>query len=272
MSHSFDRDLSQDITDSEKVVFVDLKEMPSLPIVDIQKPSVEKVPDNPSAQGLYNSSVAKETVSRRFNKHNVPLGQPAQPSAHKQSQNQQQRPSPSTQTPQSPPSSMEDQVKALMEGNKKIENEKYVSRYGSSAPPPKFQAQIGSPQGGNTDDFLPNFQVGNRTYLNVLANPTIAYYVELFRKFKLAWNPLPVLYRQGYYVPRGGHITVIWGFTIDQNGNLAEPVLIKGSGNGPYDNEAKRTLQVSAPFTNPPPHLLNQNGVLYVGLPFIVYN
>jgi outer membrane biosynthesis protein TonB len=238
----------------QQVVMVNLKDLPNTPqrVVDLAKPKVEKVPQNPSAQSLYNSSVDEETVSRSFSKTNAPLGQ--SPQQQKQ------------------PQTMQEKLLALKNEQAQKENQKYEDRFEEPQDNAldSLQASIGSPAGGNTDDFLPDYKVGNRTYLNTLANPNIAYYVELRRKFRFAFNPIPVLRRYPNMISRG-QIATVWGVSVNAEGQLAGLTLLRGSGLDAYDNEARRTIASSAPFSKPPADFLTTDGQLHMAWTFVVY-
>ncbi|MDO8643538.1 MAG: energy transducer TonB [bacterium] len=122
------------------------------------------------------------------------------------------------------------------------------------------------------EDFYPNYQVGERTYLNVLRYPQISYFVRLKKIFKTTWNPHPVVQRYLYSreVSRG-QIAVVIGFNVDRNGNLAKILIIHSSGFPGYDAEALRSVQDSSPFAAPPKELLDEKGELLVGFGFVYY-
>ena len=123
---------------------------------------------------------------------------------------------------------------------------------------------------GSNDDFLPSYKIGNRTYLNALANPSIFYFVELKRKFRLAFNPEPSIRYNLDKITRG-QMAVIWGVSVDAQGKLKDLILIRSSGLSDYDQEARRTISVSAPFSQPPAHLLEQDGLLNMAWTFVVH-
>src|SRR3990167_9166158 len=122
------------------------------------------------------------------------------------------------------------------------------------------------PQG----DFLPNYTIGNRTYLNTLANPNIAYFVELKRKFKLTFNPVPALRAHINEISRG-KIDVILGVSVNAQGNIADLIVIRTSGIPAYDQEGIRTVRASSPFTSPPSNLLAPDNLLHMAWTFSVY-
>ena len=222
----------------------------SLPIADINKPTNQKAPKQASAWSKYNSSVKQQTVSKSFSKSNQPQG-PGQSS--------------STQTTPPEKLSLKEQLKRLQKSHESQEKQKFAGLQ----PSQKIKSGIGVPTGGNTDDFLPHFKIGNKTYLNTLANPNISYYVELKRKFRMTFTPRRALQGRWNEVSRG-QLSCIWGVSVDQNGNLSGLRLIRGSGLPSYDYEAKRTIRASAPFSRPPSHML-KNGHLDMAWTFVVY-
>ncbi len=249
-THSFTKKTISE--DKQRVVFVNLKKQ--LPIVDIQKPKVQKRPAKPSAQSIYDSSVKEETVSPRFSKSNT--GSPPQPST----------PRPKSQQ------TMQDKLKEIVQTEKSKERKKYAQRYQENKKKniPTFNSSIGSLNPGNTDDYLPHYKVGNRTFLNTVADPRNAYYVELKKKFRFAWNPVSVLKRQMNLVSHG-QMVVVWGVSVDVNGRLAGLTLIKSSGNRAYDYEANRTIKASSPFSSPPTRLIAKDGMAHMAWTFVVY-
>lgn len=272
-------------TQKQNVVMVDLKNA-TLPqqVVDISKPAVEKIPTNATAQSLYNSSVKDETVSSHFSKNNVPLGQapqstqssPQKPPSKQNQTTQNDKAVDKTPADQPPPTNqpltLQDELKALANEQKQEQQKKYDDLFENKNPTnaQAFTTSIGSPNGGNTDDYLPDYKIGSRTFINTLANPNIGYFVELRRKFRFAFNPVPALRAHINQISRG-KISVVWGVSVDGNGNLSGLTLIRSSGLPAYDNEAKRTIATSAPFSRPPLQILSEDQQLHMAWTFVVY-
>lgn len=122
------------------------------------------------------------------------------------------------------------------------------------------------------EDFYPNFQRGNHTYLNVLRFPDVQYFVRLKRVFKTTWNPESPLRKAAFTskISRGT-IEVVLGVSVDPKGNLAEAFIFRSSGIAPYDEEALRTIRASSPFSVPPAKLLERDGLLRMSWTFTVY-
>ncbi|OGQ07007.1 MAG: hypothetical protein A3G32_07370 [Deltaproteobacteria bacterium RIFCSPLOWO2_12_FULL_40_28] len=231
----------KNISHQEKIVFIPLKK--NLPIADIEKPQKEETPSKASAEGLYNQKVEKEMVAPSSG----PQKKPSQRASQKTSP--QKAPQEKSQT--------QKQAEALI--------------FKKESPPsipgmPEQAEKPFRPQG----DFLPNYTIGNRTYLNTLANPNIAYFVELKRKFKLTFNPVPALRAHINEISRG-KIDVILGVSVNAQGNIADLIVIRTSGIPAYDQEGIRTVRASSPFTSPPSNLLAPDNLLHMAWTFSVY-
>lgn len=236
----------------EKIAtWVTLQQPPD--IVDVPKPKKEEVPDKPTAQGLYTQKVKEETVAPSI---------PQKKSTVDSRQSTAQQESKTTSEPQNVRTSAQ-KFKDLYATQSPVQGENQ-----KQAPQPNAVPDYGSPFSSN--EFLPAYKVGNTTYLNILANPQIAYYVELKQKFKLAWNPIPTLRGHVSEISKG-KIDVVIGFTILQDGTLTGLRVIQASSLPTYDYEGKRTVQVSAPFSAPPQHLLGSADRLNLAVSFVVY-
>ena len=274
MHHGFDSATKNLASQDEKknVVMIDLNpKIQSLPkrIVDIAKPDNEQVPDQASAQALYHSKVKEEKVSPHFSKQNLPLGTPPQVT-QKPKTVAAQKTSPTP--PKTKPLDLKQQLAELKKENDIKEAEKFAKLYGKNptTTAPTLKTRIGSPDGGNTDEFLPDYKVGDRTFLNTLANPHIFYFVELRQKFRFTFSPASVLRRRLNEISRG-KLEVVWGVSVDSDGNLKDLILLRGSGIADYDKEARRTITASAPFSKPPFNLLDKNCQLNMAWTFVVY-
>lgn len=274
MHHGFDAAAENLISQDEKknAVMIDLNpKIQSLPkrIVDITKPKTESVPDRASAQALYHSKVKEETVSPHFSKQNKQLGTPPQITNKSKTKKESVKQSVVHKTKTL---DLKQQLAELKKENDIKEAEKFTKLYGknSTATAPTLKTRIGSPDGGNTDEFLPDYKIGDRTFLNTLANPHILYFVELRQKFRFTFSPVSVLRGRLNEISRG-KLEVVWGVSVDSSGNLKDLILLRGSGMADYDREAKRTITASAPFSQPPFNLLDKNGQLNMAWTFVVY-
>lgn len=232
------------VQEAPQAVWIALKDS-SLPqrIADIERPKEERTPDKASAQALYNQAVTEEVVS------------PSPP-----------RPSEGQQGEGAKPQQKVESKKDL--------KEQYAMRIPKQDQKERLPGLPQATQGLGTpapmDDYFPDYKVGARTYLNTLANPHIRYFVELKQKFKLTFNPVPALSGHINEISRG-RIDVVLGVSVNSQGELAELIVIRPSGIESYDFEGRRTVRSSAPFSAPPSHLLQDDGLLHMAWTFIVY-
>lgn len=262
----------------EKVVMLNLKQptkQPSLPVAVTEKPKVQKTPKNVSAWSKYNSSVAKEQVGLGLNR------KPGAPNQNQQAGSSSQKTVPAKtpqqttqQTTQTAPSTenltMEQRLRLLKMSTQNKESQKYNERF-ATAMPTKTQFKTNLSSGNQGGDYLPNYKVGNRTYLNTLANPHISFFVELKKRFGIAFNPAPVLRRSLAQISGMGQVKTVWGLSVDRTGRVVDMKLIKSSGIQDYDYEAKRTMQSSAPYSKPPENLMGSDQLLHMAWTFVVY-
>lgn len=256
-----------------QVLMVDLKKAAPLRVADIEKPALEEIPANPSAQALYNSTVKEETVaalSKATPKSPVPAGKPQKTATKKPQRAAKTSPKTANTDPLAPPMplTLNDKLKFLQAAQDQQEKQRHNDLFAHQSQAilaPKIFAS--APAGG---DFFPDYKLGNRTYLNTLANPNTYYFVELRRKFRFAFNPLPVLRRHIDKLPKG-KIEVVWGVSLSAAGEVRELVLLRQSGLPTYDQEGRRTISSSAPFSKPPTHLLDKDGLLNMAWTFTVY-
>lgn len=233
-----------------QTVVINIAGSKALPIADLDKPAKEGTPDKASVQSLYNSKVKEETVATgRLKKTPSPKAE-SQPPIKVQPQPRENL-------------SLQDELKAL-QNEKQIQEEKSLAKFQTT---PK---SLGAQNSGPSGDFLSGFKIGNHTYLNAQANPSITYFVELKRKFELTWNPVPALRRNLSQISRG-EVRVVWGVTVDGEGELTDLLLIRGSGMTGYDAEARRTIMASAPFSRPPANIQEKDGKLYMAWTFVYY-
>lgn len=277
MHHHFDSATTRNLASQDEkknAVMIDLNpKIQNLPqrIVDIAKPENEQVPDQASAQALYNTKVKEETVSPHFSKQVKPLGstpvtQKTPPTVPKKEPPPQQ-----TLTQKTRSLDLKQELEKLKKENDAKEADQFAKLYGkTSTTSPTLKTRIGSPDGGNPDEFLPDYKIGDRTFLNTLANPHILYFVELRQKFRFTFSPASVLRGRLNEISRG-KLEVVWGVSVDSSGNLKDLILLRSSGMTDYDKEAKRTIAASAPFSKPPFNLLDKNGQLNMAWTFVVY-
>jgi TonB family protein len=285
---------------NQEVVFIRPEDIipPSqgLPIADIAKPKIEKVPKRATALSQYNSAVEEETVARRVPKKadvNVDVSEdsgrkssPAKP-AEKPKQ-QASRPTPEDDLKTEPKESAAQEgrkvslsdlelktsdFKDLMkegEGEKsKEERDKEVSRKIAALP---RESGPSGPGDRFVHDFLPNIKIGDKTYINALAHPDVQYFTRLKRIFRLRFDPREPLvrhFRSNRVIV--GQVNVSMAMEVSSTGQLTNLFVLKSSGIPDYDREALRTVRQSAPFSAPPKDIQGKDGVLRMTWNFTTY-
>lgn len=223
-------------------------------IADIAKPAVEQRPKTASFLGLYDSAVPEERVgvANRPGAAGAPrlktkIGGPTAKA----------KPAPAPQKRLASKDRIFAFNKALFD-----DRESAVERETAGS-----EERV-----GGMDDFFPDFKRGANTYLNVLRYPGIEYFVRLKRAFKIAFNPEPSLreYFSSNIVTRGS-VDVVLGVSVGRDGRLSELFVFRSSGIGAYDQEALRTVRVSAPFSSPPEKFVADDGLLRMSWTFSVY-
>ena len=239
------------------MVMVTLQE--SLPIVDIPEPKRQEKPKQPSAQSVYDSSVKEETVALPTKEQAASQASQEKP---KSKSSKQTEPEPE----KSPQKTLEEALISLKQEQRQKEHQNFA-KFEPSKTLDLSELKMGF---GAARDYLPNYKLGNRTYLNAEANPHVAYFVELKRKFRLSWNPGSAL-RQNRSGLEKGQVETVWGVSVDRAGKITGLILLKESGNSAFDHEARRTISVSSPFSSPPAHFLEKDGQLHMAWTFVVY-
>lgn len=218
-------------------------------IADIDKPAVEKKPQQPKFLGMYDSAVDKEMVAS---------GKVAEKAGEKGSK-----------TPAEKTSKKEKPEKETPD--KKLDTDKLYSLKKTS--PSARSAKRGDDGDGiSSGDFFPDFKVGSKTYLNVLRYPGVDYFVRMKRVFRTTFNPEPSL-RSHFAMNQisRGSIEVVLGVSVNKQGGLSELFVFRSSGVPEYDEEALRTVRASSPFSSPPDKFVEKDGQLRMSWTFTVY-
>lgn len=235
-------------------------------IVDVAKPEVEEKPKEASAQSLYDVTVKEETVAPP---RSVPSVKPQRPASIQQKEKPKEPAKPIEEKPIEPEKGNLQDALARLQKEQKQQEQELLQKFDSTNPPDLSQVKASLPAGEGS--FLKDYKIGGKTFINALANPNVSYFVELERKFRITWNPLSALRKNWSGFARGKQFVTVWGLSVDQNGKIARLVLIKKSGVDALDQESKRTILSSAPFSNPPVHLLKEDGQLHMAWSFLVY-
>lgn len=217
-------------------------------IADIERPAVEKKPDSWKFLGMYDSTVPEETVG---------VGKRGDKSGGRKA-------------------GFDQVVKNKTTKPKTVGNKKDLFAFNKNLfrnDAPDINGEKGdSFSPGGLDDFYPDFKRGAHTYLNVLRYPDVEYFVRMKRAFKIAFNPEPSL-RDYFFRNRValGSVDVVLGVSVGREGEIAELFVFRSSGIPEYDEEALRTVRVSAPFATPPEKFLSDDGYLRMSWTFSVY-
>lgn len=216
-----------------EAIFVNLPK--KLPLLDLPKPKRTERPKEAQAESLYDMTAKEEMVAV---------------------------------SPKKSPLSLKDELLAL-KMQKEEQEKKELKRFENKSVMTPKQLKTGFFSAGG--DFLPDYRVGNRTYVNALGNPNVQYFVELKRRFQMTWNPRPVLQREWEFVRRGGKISSVWGVSVDERGQITNLILITSSKSQGFDSEARRTIRDSSPFSRPPAYLLKEDRQIHMAWTFVVY-
>ncbi len=276
----------------------------NLPIADIAKPKVEKVPEKAHFASQYNSSVKEETVSPQLKKNaslkketadEGPKGRPSEGEPLPKKSEKVAKASkqlPEEEIADKPPEEKKPEKEISLsdlslkptdyqdfipkEKTSKSLDKKVASKQPTSEATPYTPPVIGKPgsldEGSFVNDFFPNIKIGGKTYLNTAAFPDVQYFTQLKRIFRLRFNPLSPL-RQHFAGNRvvTGKVNVSMAVVVGRDGQLKELFVIKSSGIAGYDSEALRTIRQSAPFSAPPTKVMDKDGVLRMSWNFITY-
>lgn len=243
----------------------------ALPIADIDKPEVESKPPNPSAQAKYDQTVKEETVAANskvtppskkqppIKKQPVGNGPAGDDDAPKKDSDKKKPPPPKKEPVKA------DKLEPFSADKKNISKEELYKQPKGNRIPGMPETSESAPGG----DFLSNYKIGNRTYVNTQANPNIAYYAELKRRFRSTFNPERSL--RGKVDPSvRSRVDIVMGVTVNAKGELSQLIVIRSSGVPTYDQECLRTIRSSAPFSAPPAHLLEGKSELNMAWTFTV--
>lgn len=224
-------------------VWVNLTQPPRQ-LADIAKPAKEEKPDKAAAEGLYNQKAKEETVAPSTKKSASRPSSPSRPESP---------PRPKETPKKSPAPAPEPKPQPVPE-------------------PPPAQHIPGMPgqMAAPSQDFLTGYKVGNRTYINVNANPGIGYFVELKRKFRLTWSPQSILRMYADQARGRKQVSVVLGVSVNAGGGLNNVFVIKSSGLPGFDGEGIRTIKASAPFSPPPADKLSPDKLLDMAWTFTV--
>lgn len=237
----------------------------ALRIADIDKPAVEQRPKTAKFMGMYDSTAERETVGPG----NVGSGA-AGAKGEKEASKERKAVKDSASQNKREAKAKE---KGTIEKSKKRDGDKLYAFNKQMFDEGRKRKMEGGDDGDGIagGDFFPNFQRAGKTYLNVYRYPGVDYFVRLKRAFRIAFNPEPALSEAFTTGVVRGSIDVVLGVSVDREGSLAELFVFRSSGLPAYDEEALRTVRVSAPFSSPPDKFLEDDGLLRMSWTFTVY-
>lgn len=109
--------------------------------------------------------------------------------------------------------------------------------------------------------FYERLKRGDALKVNALRSDTGGYVNRIKRKLQVMWNPGktidPAMYRYN-------RVTVTLAIVLNRKGELTDLRVIEPSFFPRYDEEALRTVRQSVPFPNPPDHLVQDDGLVYL--------
>jgi TonB family protein len=244
--------------EKEMLLVIDLIENRPYQIADISPPEKEERPDDARFLGLYDSKVKQETVSTDSGPSSHAAGKKV---SHKEATEKLEK-NPEKPRPSKPAVSEKGEYTIAAKPKERPLKESAPDAGSGSDGEDLFEAL--------SEDFFPNYKVGDRTYLNVLKYPKISYFVRMKKVFRTTFNPIPSI-RRSFLQIQKGQVEVVLGVTVDKTGKLADLMILRSSGLQAYDQEALRTIRDSAPFAVPPSELLNTPGALRMAWTFTVY-
>jgi TonB family protein len=120
------------------------------------------------------------------------------------------------------------------------------------------------------NNYLPSVEIGNSTLLNTASFAYAGFYVRMKRQMESIWDPQPILYRTSTE-RRPLYVTSL-NIVLNSNGSLENVEIAKSSGVPELDEEAIRTVKLSAPFPNPPKGIMSPDNRIYIPeWNFIIY-
>ncbi|MBF0492834.1 MAG: TonB family protein [Deltaproteobacteria bacterium] len=254
----------------KKVVWIDPAMLGQ--IVDIDKPALSKKPEKANKLAEYDSSVKKEQVAPTVRSTPKKAVSPSKRILTEKEKNT-AKPNPEEAPKETPkqPKDLSLKPQDLAKNFTKPEAPKL-----NSAPSLDFKSldsglAYGRTGTSSSQEFLPDYTLGGKTYLNAMKLQEISYFVKMKRILKLRWNPIPSVrnYLMNEKV-KVNRIECVVGISLDPDGKTSHLFIIKGSGVGSYDREVLQTFKDSSPFSKPPEKYL-KNGELNMSWTFTVY-
>jgi len=271
-------DLPPELMKKEDAVEVTLYPQHGYQIADIAPPAVEERPDDAKFLGMYDSKVNQEVVAPTSGPSSKAEG--GKKASHKEVTEKAEKADKVQKAKVAAPQPAKEGYHLAAKPDERKEKKAPKEQSGSADSGQEAATDGNDLFEGLSDDFFPDYKVGDRTYLNVLKYPKIGYFVRMKKIFRTTFNPGPAI-RQSLLSISKGQIEVVLGVTIDKSGKLSDLMVIRSSGNPAYDQEAQRTIRDSSPFAAPPAEFIkgvnslgrasDGPGVLRMAWTFTVY-
>ncbi len=255
---------------------------PPKEIADIEKPLVEKKPNQSRFTGQYNSSVKEEMVARPKPKPKVIKENPSSTDSPKQKFTKNSFPKSTSPQPiapvEKPEESKENSEKSItpdlsLKPRDLLPKEEKPAPKTPDPSPSGTGLTLGRPSAPDLfqHDYYPDYKVGGKTYLNVEKMGDAAYIAKMKRILKMRWSPIASV-RNYLTINRVsiGKIECVLGVEMDESGKIANLIVIRSSGVPGYDQEALQTFRDSSPFSTPPYEYLKE-GAFRMSWTFTVY-
>ncbi|MFH1263416.1 MAG: energy transducer TonB [Pseudomonadota bacterium] len=110
-------------------------------------------------------------------------------------------------------------------------------------------------------NYLPQIAIGDSTVLNTREYAYATFFIRMKRQMEAIWDPTSTISSER--LARDQYVTTLQ-FTIKKNGYLNDLFLLNSSGNRKLDQEAIDAVRRAAPFLNPPPQLVEEDGLIHV--------
>ncbi len=110
-------------------------------------------------------------------------------------------------------------------------------------------------------NYLPEIRIGDETLLNTREYRYASFYIRMKRQMEATWDPLEVIHSQR--LGRTQYVTTLQ-ITLQKGGALDEVHVVQSSGNRRLDQEAIDAVRRAAPYLNPPPQLVEPDGLIHI--------
>lgn len=110
-------------------------------------------------------------------------------------------------------------------------------------------------------NYLPEIAMGDETLLNTRQYAYATFFVRMKRQMEAVWNPRSVIHSER--LSRDQYITRL-SITLRGDGSIYDLRIARGSGQWRLDRAAAAAVQRAAPYINPPPQLVEADGLIHI--------